>query len=403
MNEDNDVIVVGGGLAGAASAIVLSEAGCKVLLLESGSADRDKFCGEFLSGESRYLLQILGCLDAVTHHGPPEIQSMEFITSRGSRLVVPLAESAMGVSRRNLDRALIDKAKESGTEVRLQTRVLAMTREGNRMVVQTKTGCSSAPLILAAWGRHNPLQDSFKLSAGKARARQELWYGVKKVHRLAEGNSGLSARGQVHVFPGGYCGVSPLEHGRVSVCALVRAPWKFPSEKAALESLQQKSPSLDAVLRGLHPDPSRPFLSVAVREFQPRPKFAEKGQVLFLGDAGGMIAPVGGDGQAMALESGLRLGLLLGRAFLEKKGRERWWDVGKSWQQESASQFWKRMALARWIQFLATNPGTAEILIRGLRPWPWLVASLSNWTRSSSLNLSMDLGLFPRSGSAREL
>ncbi len=64
-----DVIVAGGGPAGAATATHLARAGRAVLLLERARFPRDKPCGEFLSPPVRGLLQELGVYPAVLAAG----------------------------------------------------------------------------------------------------------------------------------------------------------------------------------------------------------------------------------------------------------------------------------------------------------------------------------------------
>src|SRR5690348_3923268 len=54
-----DLIVIGGGPAGAAAAITATRKGARVLLLERGHYPRHKVCGEFVSAESLDLLSTM--------------------------------------------------------------------------------------------------------------------------------------------------------------------------------------------------------------------------------------------------------------------------------------------------------------------------------------------------------
>ena len=55
-----DIIIVGGGLAGLASAIHLSKKGLSVLLIEKNEYPKHKVCGEYISNE---VLPYLKALD----------------------------------------------------------------------------------------------------------------------------------------------------------------------------------------------------------------------------------------------------------------------------------------------------------------------------------------------------
>ena len=64
-----DVIVVGAGPAGAATAILLAEHGLHALVLERGGRVRPKICGEYLSPEAGRVLDRLGVLKTVESAG----------------------------------------------------------------------------------------------------------------------------------------------------------------------------------------------------------------------------------------------------------------------------------------------------------------------------------------------
>src|SRR5262249_57243291 len=64
-----DVVVVGAGPAGAASAILLAEHGLSVTVLERGPRSRPKVCGEYLSPEGGRVLDRLGVLKTVDAGG----------------------------------------------------------------------------------------------------------------------------------------------------------------------------------------------------------------------------------------------------------------------------------------------------------------------------------------------
>jgi geranylgeranyl reductase family protein len=107
------VIVIGAGPGGCAAAIALRRAGFAVLLVDKGSAGRDKVCGDALIPDAFAALEALGCLEAVlaqAHtvpclriHAPAHAP----VDVRGRLACLPRAQ---------LDAVLLDAAQAHGAE-----------------------------------------------------------------------------------------------------------------------------------------------------------------------------------------------------------------------------------------------------------------------------------------------
>ena len=52
MNNNYDIIIVGGGPAGSSAALYAKKAGLKAIILDKNTFPRDKICGDALSGKS---------------------------------------------------------------------------------------------------------------------------------------------------------------------------------------------------------------------------------------------------------------------------------------------------------------------------------------------------------------
>ena len=109
-----EIVIVGGGLAGASAANVLASAGRPALLIERDAEPRHKVCGEFLSIEAQTYLAHLGIdLDAL---GASRISHLRLI--QGRRMTnVRLPFVARGLSRRILDEALLCQARSRGARI----------------------------------------------------------------------------------------------------------------------------------------------------------------------------------------------------------------------------------------------------------------------------------------------
>lgn len=66
----DEVLIIGGGVAGCAASIALARRGRSVTLIEREPTPRHKVCGEFLSGEALEELVALG-IDVTSLHAVP--------------------------------------------------------------------------------------------------------------------------------------------------------------------------------------------------------------------------------------------------------------------------------------------------------------------------------------------
>jgi menaquinone-9 beta-reductase len=148
-----DLIVIGGGPAGAAAAIVAARAGVRVVLFEKGPHGRDKVCGDGLTPRAVAALEELK-IDLTPAH---RIDGLRMIAGKKTReLAWPTTDRFPNHGavwpRHRFDTHLIDVAIESGTDVRFECEALPEL-EGDR-VVGVRAGGESwrAPLTVLAAG-----------------------------------------------------------------------------------------------------------------------------------------------------------------------------------------------------------------------------------------------------------
>src|SRR5207253_2154052 len=79
-----DAIIIGGGPAGAATAILLAQAGWSVVVVEKRRFPRRKVCGEFLSASNATLLDRLGIADAYRAAAGPQIRRIAVFAGAAS-------------------------------------------------------------------------------------------------------------------------------------------------------------------------------------------------------------------------------------------------------------------------------------------------------------------------------
>jgi flavin-dependent dehydrogenase len=138
---DPEVVVIGGGPAGATAATLVAQGGRRVLVLE-----RERFpryhVGESLIPETFWVLERLGMLPQLRGGPFVEKHSVQFVTEQG-RLSEPFyfadykpheSSRTWQVSRAEFDTLMLDNARRHGAEVREGVRVLDVLFEAGRAV-----------------------------------------------------------------------------------------------------------------------------------------------------------------------------------------------------------------------------------------------------------------------------
>ncbi len=288
-----DLIVVGGGPAGASAAIVGAAAGFNVLLLERGGFPRQRVCGEFVSAES---LDLLGNLLDSAHRSLLTSairinQTRVFVD--GHLINADIHPAAASIARIDLDAALWASAESCGVDGRQNCRVENISGDGP-FQVKTSVGNFESRAVINASGRWSNLTAGAK----KTTNGDAKWIGLKAHFQ------GPATRGSVdlYFFEGGYCGVQPVnldnsivDENRINVCAMVRA-----DRATTLQEVFGQCPQLERESRNWT-QRSAP-VSVAPLIFRdPRP---ERDKIFMAGDAAVFVDPFIGDGISLALRSG---------------------------------------------------------------------------------------------------
>jgi flavin-dependent dehydrogenase len=139
MSSTYDVVVVGGRVAGASTALLLARAGARVAMLDRAAYGTDTLSTHGLMRAGVLQLSRWGLLDEVVAAGTPPIKRTMFHYADGESVQVSIRPSA-GVDalyaprRHLLDRILVDAAAEAGAHVRHETTVRALLRDDDGRV-----------------------------------------------------------------------------------------------------------------------------------------------------------------------------------------------------------------------------------------------------------------------------
>jgi geranylgeranyl reductase family protein len=299
-----DVIVVGGGPAGAAAAVMLKQRGHDVLLLDEARFPRDKVCGEGVSPEAWRLIEELGATAAVLALAPYPLRGMAVTAPdgtcfRGDYHGAP--RPGFAVRRVRFDRVLLDRARAAGVEVREGMKATGLLqREG---AVEGVTGVNGggpevlrARLVIGADGRRSVVARRLGLLREHRRLRKFA------VRGYWEGMEGLEERGEMHGGGGGYCGVAPLSPTRANV-TFVLDRREMAAAGGGLEGFYRRTlrrwPRIAERLEKARllsaPRAVGPLALEASRVSAPG--------ALLVGDAAGFYDPFTGEGVTLALRS----------------------------------------------------------------------------------------------------
>jgi geranylgeranyl reductase family protein len=305
-----DVAVVGGGPAGAATAIHLARAGRDVVLFDKARFPRDKCCGDGLTTAALRRLEGLGLR-------PDSIPSWQPVTDiwtrspSGRTTAFPLPRTGgmfAAVARRaELDAVLLDLARSAGVKVHDGHAVTgAAVDEGSRVVQLQVDGLGSVitRYAIGADGMWSPLRKALGVGdepgyLGEWHAFRQYFTGVTPVAA-----SQLWVWFEPDLLPG-YAWSFPLAGGRANVGFGVHRVEGRPT--AEMKEQWQRLLDRPQIRRVLGPDAN----SEGPHKAWPIPArvgqtqlVAGGGRVLFVGDAARACDSMTGEGIGQALETG---------------------------------------------------------------------------------------------------
>jgi flavin-dependent dehydrogenase len=302
------VIVVGAGPGGAATAILLAERGLDVLVLDRARFPRPKICGEYLSPDAARILDRLGALKAVDDAGATPLAGMRITAPDGTVLEGayraygawrPYRDHALGVARLALDAVLADRLRALPVDFREDCRVTDVRVEGGDVVgveavdAEGRAVSFRAPLVVAADGRASVVAHRL---------------GCRHPHRLRRmalvtyvaGIPGCGGRGEIFVDPPDYAILNPLGPDRINMSLVVpldhAAPWTSRLDAFFTARVTQLPHLARRVAGAERQTPVQAMGPLAYRVTAPR-----HGGVLLVGDAAGFYDPLTGEGVYAAL------------------------------------------------------------------------------------------------------
>lgn len=374
--EQYDAIVIGGGLAGLSLSIQLGEAQRKILLLEKNKYPFHRVCGEYVSMESWNFLERLGV--PLKEMNLPRITQLRVTSARGTVVDHPLDLGGFGISRYTLDNTLAAIAKKKGVEVKEECRAEEILYEEGLFRVKIKNEEFRSSVVIGAFGKRSNLDKklnrSFELNPKPPSGN---WVGVKyHVHANVPANSI-----ELHNFDSGYCGISKVEGEKYCLCYLTKAE-NLRRSNGNIRAMEEKILSKNLFLKNYFSD-RKQFLfeePITISQITFENKLPVEKNMLMIGDAAGMIAPLCGNGMSMALHASV-VAFPIVEKFLRKEITRD--QMEKSYSIEWRKLFSGRLSLGRMLQPLLVKASLSNPTIALLRHSSWLMRRIISATHGN--------------------
>lgn len=313
-----DLLVVGGGPAGLATAIHGALAGFDVVVAEPRPAPIDKACGEGLMPGAVRALDALG----VQVPGWP-LRGIRYLDSAGERHAEAAfrAGHGLGARRTLLHATLAARAAQLGIPT-VPRRVRRVSQYDEYVVADGM----AARYLVAADGLHSPTRRALGLSVRPTgRLQPPQRYGLRR-HYAVEPWSDMV---EVHWSAGCEAYVTPLGPQQVGIAVLTSEQLPYDAQLARFPLLVSRLGTAGRTpVRGAGP----------LRQ-QARSRVA--GRVLFVGDAAGYVDALTGEGLALALTAAAELVHCL-REGRPQAYERAWRRLSRNYRLLTTSLLWAR-------------------------------------------------------------
>ncbi|GAA2485283.1 geranylgeranyl reductase family protein [Streptomyces gobitricini] len=316
--ETADVVVVGAGPAGSATAYHLAQSGLDVLLLEKATFPRDKICGDGLTPRAVKELLAMG----IDLHSPGWVRTRGLRAySSGMRVELDWPDTAgfpdygLVRTRQDFDHLLAQRAQKAGARLLEATKVTDVVLDERTSRVRGVTArCDgvqhtyTAPLVVAADGASSRMAVAMGLQQRKDRP---LGVGVRRYYTTDRTDDDYleawldlwdpTAPARRAMLPG-YGWIFPVGNGVWNVgLGTVTVDRRIDVDhRALLEDWTRRLPKEWQIDEDHATTPVRGHALPG--GMNRRPQYTRG--MLLTGDAAGMINPLSGEGIDYALESG---------------------------------------------------------------------------------------------------
>jgi flavin-dependent dehydrogenase len=371
-NEQFDIGIIGGGLAGLALSIQAAKAGYKTVLFEKEQYPFHRVCGEYISLESWDFLERLGL--PLSQMNLPIIKTLQVTAPNGKLFETKLPLGGFGISRYTLDNELSKIVRAVGVTLLENTKVNEIHFNETGFTIQSSISNLQSKIACGSFGKRSNLDVKWNRNFIQQKPNKLNNYIGVKYHIKTNHPADVIA---LHNFENGYCGISQIEGGKYCLCYLTTAE-NLKVNNNSIEQMQQnilyKNPHLKKIFTEagfLYENP------VTISQISFDNKSQIENHVLMLGDAAGMITPLCGNGMSMALH-GSKIAFECIDAFLQQKTNRE--QMEQQYTNRWNKEFAHRLQTGRFIQRFFGKSSVTNLFIQSFKKAPFLASPLIKQT-----------------------
>jgi flavin-dependent dehydrogenase len=377
----HDVMIIGGGPAGATAAALLAKAGWSVAVLEKAAFPRRKVCGEFISATTLPLLHEIGVGEAFSNFAGPDVRRVGLF-ARDMTLNAPLPQPAgltlgwgRALGREHLDLLLLDAAARAGARVWQPWSAIELYRSKTGYICRAaSTGKGTTELAArmvvishGSWGH--------SLLPLKPKAHEDFDLLAFKAHfRDCDLPSDLMP---LLIFRGGYGGMVHSDNGRVSLSCCIRRDElrrcrrRWPHQHAGdsvLQNIQNSCLGVRQTLRRATLDGA--WLSAG--PIRPGIRSRYSNGIFLAGNIAGEAHPLIAEGISMAMQAAQ---LLAQRLIAQQNDLtpDTLSAVGEEYSAEWKACFEMRVRAAAVFAYLASRPAIIALVLPLIARFPTIL------------------------------
>ncbi|HTC74728.1 MAG TPA: NAD(P)/FAD-dependent oxidoreductase [Edaphobacter sp.] len=352
-----DVLVVGAGPAGLASAIASARQGLHVEVVDAMKPPIDKACGEGLMPDTLEALAAIGftnldqILRTTENH---RLRGIRFLGDHTSPTHTALTAEAVfpqnpgrGIRRTVLHQILLDRAASLGVRFHWENSVQSIAPKADGAIVHSNRQTLRARYLVGADGPRSRIAAWAGLTDDSIQSRR---IGLRQHYTIAPWTD------FVEVYWGNFGQAYVTPNSSNEVCVAFIANKKFPSSEEALNHF----PTLRRHLAAAQPNgPARGSITLGRKL-----RRVTNGNVALIGDASGSVDAVTGEGMALCFRQAAALSLALQADDLA--------------QYQRAHRRIQRLPslMSRSLLLMDRSPVLRDNVLRTFQRNPWLFARL---------------------------